>query len=246
MTDTFTRHVARHHQFRSPADSVPDSILSGAALFRAVDPAAAAKLTERLPRVHFSSQQTVYVEGEPADRLYIILSGKVKIARRSLDGRAHLLAIAGPADMFGDLSIFDPGPRTSNATAVTAVHAVTMDHDVLRKWVAGHPEIAERLLQLLARRVRRTDDDASDLVLTDVAGRVAKALLRLARRFGVPEHGSIRVTHDLTQEEIAQLVGSCRETVNKVLTDFSQRGWIRMEGKSVLITDSARLLRRAA
>lgn len=147
--------------------------------------------------------------------------------------------------MFGDLSIFDPGPRTSTATAVTAVRAITMDQDVLRGWVAGHPEIAERLLQMLARRVRRTVDDASDLVLTDVAGRVAKALLRLAQQFGVSEHGIMRVTHDLTQEEIAQLVGSSRETVNKVLTDFGQRGWILMKGKSVVITDSARFLRRA-
>jgi CRP/FNR family transcriptional regulator, cyclic AMP receptor protein len=243
VTDTLTRRIARHHQFRSSADSIPDGILCGAALFRAVDPAEVAKLTERLPRVHFSGQQTVYVEGERADRLYIILSGKVKIARRSHDGRAHLLTIAGPSDMFGDLSIFDPGPRTTNATAVTAVRAVTMNQDDLRGWVSGHPE---RLLQLLARQVRRSVDDASDLVLNDVAGRVAKALLRLARRFGVPEHGFIRVTHDLTQEEIAQLVGSCRETVNKVLVDFSQRGWILMEGKSVLIINSARLLRRAA
>ena len=241
MTGTLSPHIARHHQFRSPADS----ILCGAALFRAVDPAETAKLTERLPRVNFSGQQTVYVAGEPADRLYIILSGKVKIARRSPDGRAHLLAIVGPSEMFGDLSIFDPGPRTSTATALTAVRAITMDGDALRGWVADHPEIADRLLQLLARRVRRTDDDASDLVLTDVASRVAKALLRLAQRFGVPEHGFIRLTHDLTQEEIAQLVGSCRETVNKVLTDFSLRGWIRMEHKSVVITDCACLLRRA-
>ncbi len=245
MTNTLARHVARHHQFRSPADSVPDSILCGAALFRAVDPAEVAELTERLPRVDFSAQQTVYVEGESADRLYIILSGKVKVARRSPDGRAHLLAIVGPSEMFGDLSIFDPGPRTSTATAVTAVHAITMDQDVLRGWVAGHPEIAERLLQMLARRVRRTVDDASDLVLTDVAGRVAKALLRLAQQFGVSERGIMRVTHDLTQKEIAQLVGSSRETVNKVLTDFGQRGWILMTGKSVVITDAARLLRRA-
>lgn len=76
VTNTLARQVARHHQFHSPADSVPDNILCGAALFRAVDPAEVAELTERLPRVDFSAQQTVYVEGESADRLYIILSGK--------------------------------------------------------------------------------------------------------------------------------------------------------------------------
>ena len=100
------------------------------------------------------------------------------------------------------------------------------------------------MLRVLARRLRRTDDIMSDLIFTDVPGRVAKQLMRLAQRFGVQEDGAMRVTHDLTQVEIAQLVGASREAVNKVLTDFSRRGWIRLEGKSLLITDSARLAHR--
>ena len=76
-------------------------------------------------------------------------------------------------------------------------------------------------------------------------GRVAKQLLQLAQRFGTQEGDALRVTHDLTQEEIAQLVGASRETVNKALADFSQRGWIRVEGKSVLILDPERLAKRA-
>jgi CRP-like cAMP-binding protein len=111
-----------------------------------------------------------------------------------------------------------------------------MDRDVLRAWSADHPEIAERLLRVLARRLRRTDDDLSDLIFTDMAGRVAKQLPRLAQRFGTQEDGAMRVDHDLTQVEIAQLVGAAHETVNKVLTDFTQRGWIRVDGKSVWIT----------
>ena len=124
-----------------------------------------------------------------------------------------------PSDMFGELSIFDPGPRTSTATAITDVRAAAMDRDVLRAWIADHPEIAERLLRRLARRLRRTDDDLSDLIFTDLAGRVAKQLPRLAQRFGTQEDGAMRVDHYLTQVEIAQLVGAAHETVNKVLTD---------------------------
>ena len=108
-----------------------------------------------------------------------------------------------------------------------------------------HPEIAERLLRVLARRLRRTDHDLSDFIFTDVPGRVAKHLLRLAQRFGVQQDGALRVDHDLTQVEIAQLVGASRETVNKILTDFTQRGWIRAEGKSILITASESLARRS-
>jgi CRP/FNR family cyclic AMP-dependent transcriptional regulator len=222
-----------------------NTIVARAPIFQTADPDEVAALTTRLPPVHFTRAQEIYGEGEPGDRLYVITAGKVKLGRRSPDGRSHLLAVAGPSDMFGELSLFDPGPRTASATALTGVSAVSMDRDFLRGWVADHPEIAERLLRVLARRLRRTDHDLSDLIFTDVAGRVAKQLLRLTQRFGVQEDGAMRVTHDLTQEEIAQLIGASRETVNKVLTDFTHRGWIRLDGKSVLIAESEQLVRRA-
>lgn len=122
---------------------------------------------------------------------------------------------------------------------------MAIDSDVLRGWVAAHAEIRERLLRVLARRLRRADHNTSDMVFADAAGRVASQLLRLGKRFGVQEDGGIRVNHDLTQEEVGQLIGVARETVNAVLDDFSQRGWIRLQGKSILITDSERLIRRA-
>jgi CRP/FNR family cyclic AMP-dependent transcriptional regulator len=122
-----------------------------------------------------------------------------------------------------------------------AVWGRTMLREALRAWMVERPEITERLLRLLARRLQRTNDNAADLIFTDVPGRVAKQLLQLAQRFGTQEDGSLRVTHDLTQEEIAQLVGASRETVNKALADFAHRGWITLEGKSVLISNSERL-----
>jgi CRP-like cAMP-binding protein len=94
---------------------------------------------------------------------------------------------------------------------------------------------------VLSRRLRRTDHDLSDLIFTDVP---AKLLLRLAQQFGIQEDGATRLTQDLTQEEIAQLVGSSRKTVNKVLTDFHRRGWIRADRRSLLITNSERLVHR--
>jgi CRP/FNR family transcriptional regulator, cyclic AMP receptor protein len=98
---------------------------------------------------------------------------------------------------------------------------------------------------VLARRLRHTTDTLADLAFIDAPARVAKQLLELAQRFGIPENGSMRVTHDLTQEELAQLVGATRETVNKALSDFRNRGWIRVDGKSVLISNSERLAHRA-
>jgi len=116
----------------------------------------------------------------------------------------------------------------------------------LRPWLSGRPEVAEALLQALAQRLRRTNEAMADLVFSDVPGRVAKALLELADKFGQEQpDGSILVAHDLTQEELAQLVGASRETVNKSLADFASRGWIRLEARSVILLDSARVARRA-
>jgi CRP/FNR family cyclic AMP-dependent transcriptional regulator len=213
--------------------------LARAGIFQGVEPAAAEALAQTLEHVEYPRGHVIFAEGEPGDRLYIIQSGKVKLGRKSPDGRENLLGIFGPADMFGELSIFDPGPRTSTATTVTEVVARTMDRPALRPWIATRPEIAEQLLRVVARRLRRTNGMLADLIFTDVPGRVAKALLQFAQRFGSQEAGLLRVMHDLTQEEIAQYVGASRETVNKALADFAHRGWLRLEGKSVLILEPA-------
>jgi CRP/FNR family cyclic AMP-dependent transcriptional regulator len=219
-------------------------IVVKAGIFQGVDPSALTALTEQLRPVDFPPGHTVFAEGELGDRLYIIISGKVKIGRRLPNGRENLLTIMGPSDMFGELSIFDPGPCTSSTTTITEVRAVSMDRNALRAWIKNHPGIAEQLLRVFARRLRRTNNNLADLIFTDVPGRVAKQLLQLAQCFGTQEDGALRVTHDLTQGEIAQLVGASRETVNKALADFAHRGWIRLDGKSVLILDSERLARR--
>jgi CRP/FNR family transcriptional regulator len=147
--------------------------------------------------------------------------------------------------MFGELSLFDPGPRTASVSAITDSTLASLDHDDLRPLLLERPGVAVELLQALAQRLRRTNEAMADLVFTDVPGRVAKALLDLAEKFGVVEADGTRVRHDLTQEELAQLVGASRETVNKALSEFAHRGWLRIEGRSVLLLDSERLSRRA-
>ncbi|WJY67128.1 CRP-like cAMP-activated global transcriptional regulator GlxR [Corynebacterium auris] len=219
--------------------------LARAGIFQGVEPAAVSALIGEMETVNFARGTTIFDEGEPGDRLYILIDGKVKLARHAPDGRENLLSVMGPSDMFGELSIFDPGPRTSSAVCVTEVTAATMNSDMLKQWIENHPEISQQLLRVLARRLRRTNASLADLIFTDVPGRVAKTLLQLANRFGTQEGGALRVNHDLTQEEIAQLVGASRETVNKALATFAHRGWIRLEGKSVLIVDTEHLARRA-
>jgi len=218
--------------------------VADAAIFRGIDPDAVRAMTDQLSPVGFPCGHVFFADGDPASSMYVIISGKVKISSGA-QGRRRLAMVMGPTDVFGELSLLDPAPRTSTATALTGVSAAPMGRDVLRLWLAERPELAERLLRVMARRLRRTDDRLCDQVFTDVAGRVAKELLALAQRFGFQEQGLMRVDHDLSQAELAQLVGATRETVNKALTDFAARGWIRLDGKSVLIANSERLSDRA-
>ena len=147
--------------------------------------------------------------------------------------------------MFGELSLFDPGPRSATATAVTDCGLASLGHTELQRWLVDRPDVARGLLFQLANRLRRTNEVVADLVFSDVPGRVAKALLDLSTRFGRQADDGIHVHHDLTQEELAQLVGASRETVNKALADFANRGWLRLEPRSVVLVDAERLRRRA-
>jgi CRP/FNR family cyclic AMP-dependent transcriptional regulator len=201
-----------------------DEVLAQSGLFQGLSEDAVDPVASRLEMIALPRGRVVFNEGEPGDSLYIVVNGKIKLSRRSPDGRENVLAVMGPSDQFGELSVFDPGPRTATATAVTDVKLARMPQSALRSWIEAHPEIAEQLLRVLARRLRRTNDSVADLIFTDVPGRVAKALL---------------------QKELAQLVGASLETVNKALADFVHRGWIQLQGKSVVVLDEERLRRRA-
>jgi CRP-like cAMP-binding protein len=222
------------------------TLLAQVPLFASLTGDEAETLASGLTRVRIDRGECIFSEGDPGNQLYVIRQGKVKISLSGPEGRENMLAVLGPGEMFGELSLFDPSPRTANATAITDTEVLCLPHDALRGWLTSSPTVAPQLLQALAQRLRRTNEQLADLVFSDVPGRVAKTLLTLADRFGTPDPNGVRVTHDLTQEEMAQLVGSSRESVNKALADFSSRGWIRLEGRTtILLLEPDRLGRRA-
>jgi CRP/FNR family cyclic AMP-dependent transcriptional regulator len=224
---------------------VDNDVLREAPLFRELDDEAAAALRASLTETRLRRGEVLFREGDSGDKLFIVTEGKVKLGKSSSDGRENLLAILGPGQMFGELSLFDPGPRSATVTAVTDCVMQSLSHDELLEWLTGRPGVARGLLAQLGSRLRKANDVVADLVFSDVPGRVAKALLDLASRFGRSADDGIHVHHDLTQEELAQLVGASRETVNKALADFASRGWLRLEPRSVVILDVERLHRRA-
>jgi len=222
-----------------------DDVLSRAPLFEALDEDGAKALRSMLNDVELPRGDRLFDEGDAGDRLYVVLEGKIKLTRAASDGRENLLSVLGPGEMFGELSLFDPRPRTASAVAITDARLAALAHADLLSWLTGRPDVALHLLRALAQRLRRANDVMADLVFTDVPGRVAKALLDLADRFGEPQGDGLQVHHDLTQEELAQLVGASRETVNKALADFAARGWLQLSAKSVLLLDAERLAKRA-
>ena len=222
-----------------------DDVLRRAPLFRALDDDGAAALQAGVTIVELARGERLFEEGASGNQLYVVLDGKIKLTRAAADGRENLLSVVGPGEMFGELSLFDPRPRTASAIAVTDSRLGALAHDDLRNWLTGRPDVALHLLQALAQRLRRANDVMADLVFTDVPGRVAKALLDLADRFGAVRDEGLQVNHDLTQEELAQLVGASRETVNKALADFAARGWLQLSAKSVLLIEPDRLRKRS-
>jgi CRP/FNR family transcriptional regulator, cyclic AMP receptor protein len=225
-------------------DHVDEAVIRKAPIFSGLDASAADALRASMNLVKLRKGQSLFKEGDDGDHLFVVSSGKVKLGTKSVDGRENLLMILGPGDMFGELSLFDSGPRTATATAVTDSKLLALGQDKVIPWVKEHPEVSLQLLARLASRLRRTNEVVGDLVFSDVPGRVAKALIDLGVKFGDKRSEGLFVNHDLTQEELAQLVGASRETVNKALADFAQRGWLRLEARSVMILDYDRLLKR--
>jgi len=221
-----------------------DEVVRRAPLFTALDDAQSASLRASMDSVKISKGGILFKEGDEGEHVYVIVDGKLKLGTASGDGRENLLSILGPGEMFGELSLFDPGPRTSTATAVTDSKLLSLSHEKLIPWLKGNPDVSLHLLARLAQRLRRTNEAVGDLVFSDVPGRVAKALIDLGSRFGKVTDEGLFVHHDLTQEELAQLVGASRETVNKALADFAGRGWLKLDGRAVLITDVERLEKR--
>ena len=158
-------------------EQMDEQVVRRAPLFTALDDAAASALRSAMQTVKIKKGEDLFKEGDDGHHLYVIIEGKIKLGTKSVDGRENLLSVLGPGEMFGELSLFDPGPRTSTATAVTDARLLSLGHNQVIPWVKDHPEVSLQLLGRLAQRLRRTNEAVGDLVFSDVPGRVAKALI---------------------------------------------------------------------
>ncbi|RBP99252.1 Crp/Fnr family transcriptional regulator [Bifidobacterium xylocopae] len=225
-----------------------DNALLQTPLFNQAARSEADQLIGALKEYTLPKGATIFRQGDTDRRMYLLERGRVKLVRQSPDRRIQLLSIHGRGEILGEIPVFDPAGGTRTASAVVMVNdskVAALERDDLFSWLDQHPRVAVDMLQVLAGRMRANNERISDLVFMDVPARLAKTLIDLARRFGEPFEQGLMVPHDLTQEELAQLVGASRETVNKALMDFSNRKWISRKGRTIIIYHPGALIRRS-
>jgi CRP/FNR family cyclic AMP-dependent transcriptional regulator len=198
---------------------------------------AVSAVTEHMRLVRFPPGHVVFAQGESGSCLYLIDSGKVKVGYRHTDGREIVVNVVGPSDVFGEVTPFDCGTREFTATTVTEVSAVAIERDQLLAWMTECPEIVPQIMRLLARRADVMTNALVDFAFTDPPYRVARRLLLLGKRFGRRDGEVVRVMHDLTSEELSRFAGVAPETIDAMLRDFRDRGWIRFEDRCLVIVD---------
>lgn len=222
-------------------------LLEQAPLFSVLDATDLRLLAGKFHPVRYRRGEMVFREGEPADRLFLIQSGRVKLSIASPDGQELLIAVLGRGQIFGELAVIDRGPRAMNARAMENAEVFALDSDVFWTTLENRPTLARRLLELMARRLRRADQTSQDLVFFDAPTRLARRLLELAEEHGEPvgNGDTIRITVRVTQEEISQMIGSSRGSANRLIASFAGRGWIDWnDGRPVILRPEA-LMRRA-
>jgi CRP/FNR family cyclic AMP-dependent transcriptional regulator len=178
----------------------------------------------------FAKNTIVVTEGDRSDSLYAILSGRVKVFVSDEKGNDVLLNIQGPGDYFGELAL-DEGPRSASVATLEPCRMAVIANDVLRGFLASHPEAAFQLIRGLIGRTRHLTESLKDLALLDVYGRVAKLLLDLATEVD----GRLVVDQRLTQQDIGDRVSASREMVSRILKDLTTGGYITQEGGKIVI-----------
>lgn len=199
-------------------------------LFSGLSPQEIATLADGAIVRTFPKNTIVVTEGERSDSLYVILSGRVKVFVSDEHGKDLVINVAGPGEYFGELAL-DEGPRSASVATLEQCKLAVIANDLLRGFLASHPQAALQLIRGLIARTRRATESLKDLALLDVYGRVAKLLLELARE----ADGRLLIDERLTQQDIADRVSASREMVSRILKDLTTGGYISNEGGRIVI-----------
>ena len=181
---------------------------------------------------------TIVSKGDPGNSLIAVISGTVKMSVSSPDGRSAIFNLIGAGEVFGEIAVLDGQARTADATANTNCEIFVIDRREFLPFVRSHPALAMKFIELLCAKLRWTSDQVEQLILQNLPGRLASALIRLA---GKQEPALEGRTIAVTQQEISEMVGMTRESINKQLRVWASRNWVRLEHGAIVVLDTESL-----
>ncbi|MCB9640273.1 MAG: Crp/Fnr family transcriptional regulator [Myxococcales bacterium] len=219
----------------------PRDLLSRVTLFEGISSEDLEPMIPLLrPKKCVRGQQVVEVN-TPGQTLYLIAEGRVKVAISDSQGREVILSILHEGDFFGELSLLDQNPRSASVIALKSTLLYALEREDFMRCVDDNPRILHNVMQKLCERLRKADAVISDLVLLDVYGRVARYLLDLSKEQGQETEEGIMIPKLPSQQEIASMLGTSRETINRVLSELEKRGILERDGRTLRIISHASL-----
>jgi len=216
-----------------PVDNV--QLLRQVSIFAELPPEILSDLAKRVWNKNFDAGSVIVSHEDTGDALFVLASGKVKVVLYGETGREIILSILRGGDFFGEMSLLDRQPRSANVVAVEDSQVLGLDRDAFQTHLTTHPTTALAILAEMSRRLRHADEVIGNLALLDVYARVARTIRDLAQKQGEPVDGGLLIKERPTQQEIAGLIGTSRETVSRALNDFTRRGLLEMQGKQILV-----------
>jgi CRP/FNR family cyclic AMP-dependent transcriptional regulator len=216
--------------------------LAAIPFFGGLEPAALERLAATMRSRRFKRGEVLFHIGDPGDALFVIVSGEVKISLPSDTGEEAILATLGPGEVFGELALLDGSPRSASASALVATETVVLPRERFRELIATEAGVRDALLASIAGELRRLTTHVEELHFLDITGRLAARLVRLANEGGtaLPD-GGIRLRTNLTQGDLAAMVGCTRQSVNKLLGQFTDDGLVRQDREGIVVIDMAGL-----
>jgi CRP-like cAMP-binding protein len=181
---------------------------------------------------------TIFSKGDPGTSLVAVISGTVKISISSPDGRNAILNLIGPGEIFGEVALLDGQARTADCTANTNCEIFIIDRREFLPFVRSQPTLAMKFIELLCARLRWTSDQVEQVILQNLPGRLASALLRLTEKHKLAPQGR---TIAVTQQEISEMVGMTRESINKQLRAWAAHNWVRLEHGAIVVLNAEML-----
>lgn len=195
----------------------------------------------------FERGSYLFREGDPGSHLHMVVRGQVKIGHVSQGGGEIVFAIAGPGEIFGELSLFDEeGERTADAQALEPAECLIIAKEPLLQFLAARPQLLLRIIASLSAYIKRKDATMGNVAFLDIPGRVAAKLVQLADTNGHPTSDGISIDLTLNQQTLAAMVGATRENVNRALRRFSDLGYIRLDRGSIMVLNRDQLRRRGS